>query len=269
MFSTLGKVFAAAAIAAAAGGSVVSTADAAAPKRFILVHGAWHTADAWDGVIAALKKQGYSAEAITLPGNGVGDASTATLAEDAAALTTLLKSQSEPVALVAHSAGGVVVQQALPVAADKVSEVIFLDAFLVPNGKRLLDTLPPDIAQAYEKMAAANHNTLPVPTDLVRHLLMPDESTEEQDRVIRHLVTEPYGYYTGTVDAAAFAAVPVKHGLLLATQDKSLPDGAYRGMVAAFGPFDEVDIPGGHEVLFTDPDAVADGLVKLISKAQQ
>jgi hypothetical protein len=37
-------------------------------------------------------------------------------------------------------------------------------------------------------------------------------------------------------------------------------------MVAAVGPFDEVDIPGGHEVLFTDPDAVAGGLAALAQK---
>lgn len=240
----------------------------AAPKHFVLVHGAWHTGAAWDAVIDGLRKRGYSAEAITLPGYGPnnGDPSTTTLADDTAALVSLLEKQATPVVLVAHSAGGVVVQQAVPKAPAKVAQVVFFDAFLADDGKRLLDSLPPDIKTIYEKTAAANHNTLPVPEELVRHVLMPDDSKADQDMVIGHLVAQPYGYYTGTVDAAIFAKTPVKRGFLFAKDDKSLPPGAFKGMIAALGPFDEVDIPGGHEVIFTNPDAVAQGLAELAQK---
>jgi pimeloyl-ACP methyl ester carboxylesterase len=240
----------------------------AGPKHFLLVHGAWHTGAAWGGVIEGLQKRGYTAEAITLPGYGAnnGNPSTATLAEDAAALVALLQKQTEPVILVAHSAGGVVVQQAVPQTAAKVAEVVFFDAFLADDGKRLLDSLPPDIKAAYEKTAAANNNTLPVPQELVRFVLMPGDSKADQDLVISRLVTQPYGYYTGTVDAAVFAKTPVKRAFLFAKDDKSLPPGAFKGMVAALGPFDEADIAGGHEVMFTNPDAVAEGLVELAQK---
>jgi pimeloyl-ACP methyl ester carboxylesterase len=243
----------------------VGSPVSAASKHFVLVHGAWHTGAAWDGVIDGLRKRGYTAEAITLPGYGPnnGDPSTTTLADDTAALVNLLNKQTEPVILVAHSAGGVVVQQAVPKAVAKVEEVVFLDAFLAEDGKRLLDSLPPDIKAAYEKTAAENHNTLPVPEGLVRNVLMPGDSKADQDMVLGHLVVQPYGYYTGLVDAAAFAKVPVKRAFLFAKDDKSLPPGAFKGMIAALGPFDEVDIPGGHEVIFTNPDAVADGLAKL------
>jgi pimeloyl-ACP methyl ester carboxylesterase len=240
----------------------------AAPKHFVLVHGAWHTGAAWDAVIAGLQKRGYTAEAITLPGYGPGngDPSTTTLADDTAALVSILEKQTEPAIVVAHSAGGVVVQQAAPKVPSKIAEVVFFDAFLANDGKRLLDSLPPDIKAAYEKTAADNHNTLPVPEGLLRHVLMPDDSKADQDLVLSHLVTQPYGYYTGTVDAAAFAKAPVKRALLFAKDDKSLPPGAFKGMVAALGPFDEADIPGGHEVMFTNPDAVAAGLVELAQK---
>jgi pimeloyl-ACP methyl ester carboxylesterase len=241
----------------------------AAPKHFVLVHGAWHVGAAWDGVIDGLRKRGYTAEAITLPGYGPnnGNPSTATLSDDTAALVALLEKQTEPAIVVAHSAGGIVVQQAVPKAASKVAEVVFFDAFLAGDGQRLLDSLPPDIKAAYEKTAAANNNTLPVPEPLVRNLLMPGDSKADQDKVISHLVTQPYGYYTGKVDAAAFAKTPVKRAFLFAKDDKSLPPGVFKAMVAALGSFDEADIPGGHEVMFTNPDAVAEGLVELAQKA--
>jgi alpha-beta hydrolase superfamily lysophospholipase len=103
----------------------VTSPVSAASKHFVLVHGAWHTGAAWDGVIDGLRKRGYTAEAITLPGYGPnnGDPSTTTLADDTAALVNLLNKQTEPVILVAHSAGGVVVQQAVPKAVSKVQEV--------------------------------------------------------------------------------------------------------------------------------------------------
>ncbi|MGO9700911.1 MAG: alpha/beta hydrolase [Xanthobacteraceae bacterium] len=255
-------------IAGAAAFIGMLTPATAGPKHFVLVHGAWHTGAAWDGVIDGLRKRGYTAEAITLPGYGPnnGDPSAATLADDTAALVALLEKQTAPIILVAHSAGGVVVQQAVPKAPAKIAQVVFFDAFLAGDGKRLLDSLPPDIKTVYEKTAAANHNTLPVPEELVRHVLMPDDSKPDQDMVIGHLVAQPYGYYTGTVDAAVFAKTPVKRGFLFAKDDKSLPPGAFKGMIAALGAFDEVDIPGGHEVIFTNPDAVAEGLAELAQK---
>ncbi|MEI9925512.1 MAG: alpha/beta hydrolase [Bradyrhizobium sp.] len=249
----------------------ISAAQAEAPKHFVLVHGAWHTGAAWRGVMEGLEKRGYTGEAITLPGYGPGngDPGKTTLQDDTEALVAVLNKQSGPVILVAHSAGGVVVQQSAPKAAGKIAEVVFLDAFLAEDGKRLLDSLPPDIKTMYEKIASENNNTLPVPPDLVRFVLMPGDSKEAQDKVISNLVVQPYGYYSGKVDAKAFAAMPVKRAFLFARDDKSLPPGAFRGMVAALGPFDEVDIPGGHEVMFTDPDAVAGGLVELARKLGQ
>jgi pimeloyl-ACP methyl ester carboxylesterase len=264
------RIFSIVSVLAVCAGALAATTGSliAAPKHFVLVHGAWHTGAAWDGVIEGLQKRGYTAEAITLPGYGAGngDPSTVTLADDTAALIAVLEKQTEPVILVAHSAGGVVAQQAVPKAASKIAEVVFFDAFLASDGKRLLDSLPPDIKAAYEKTAADNHNTLPVPEGLIRHVLMPDDSKADQDLVIGHLVTQPYGYYTGVVDAAAFAKAPVKRGFLFAKDDKSLPPGAFKGMVAALGPFDEADIAGGHEVIFTNPDAVAAGLAELAQK---
>lgn len=243
-------------------------AFAQAPTHFILVHGAWHTGTAWDGVVKGLSQRGFTAEAITLPGYGPdnGDPGKVTLEDCTAALVAMLQRQQAPVVVVAHSAGGVVVQQAVPRAADKVAQVVFFDAFLADDGKRLLDSLPPDIKAQYEKTAAANGNTLPVPPDLVRYVLMPGDTAAQQDAVIGRLVVQPYGYYTGTVDAARFAKLPLRRAFLFARDDKSLPPGAFRGMVAALGSFDETEIPGGHEVLFTDPDAVAGGLAELARK---
>lgn len=246
-------------------GLVSLTAQAAAPKKFVLVHGAWHTGAAWRGVSAALAKQGYQTAAITLPGYGPrnGIPSTVTLDDCAKALAEFIRKQPGQVIVVAHSAAGVVVQQAIPQVASKVAEVIFLNAFIVGDGQRLVDSLPPDIQAMYQKIAADNNNVLPVPDPLVRQVLMPGDSKAAQDMVIAQLVPQPYGYYLGKVNAAAFNKAGVRLGFLFAIDDLSLPPGAYRGMMTSLGNFDEYAIPGGHEVIFTDPKAVAAGLIEL------
>jgi alpha-beta hydrolase superfamily lysophospholipase len=86
-------------VLACGGAFFLSTAALRAePKHFVLVHGAWHTGASWNGVIEGLRKRGYSSEAITLPGYGPGngDPSTATLADDAAALVAPLGGKPEP-----------------------------------------------------------------------------------------------------------------------------------------------------------------------------
>ena len=42
-------------------------------KHFVLIHGAWHGGWCWDGVIKELEKNGYTAEAPTMPGHRPDD----------------------------------------------------------------------------------------------------------------------------------------------------------------------------------------------------
>ena len=51
--------------------------------------------------------------------------------------------------------------------------------------------------------------------------------------------------------------------LLLATDDVSLPQAAWRGMAQMMGDHKVVEIRGGHEVLYTDTQAVAEGLMEI------
>ena len=41
------------------------------PKNFLFVHGAWHAAAHWNGVVERLVKMGHRAFAIDLPGSGL------------------------------------------------------------------------------------------------------------------------------------------------------------------------------------------------------
>ena len=49
---------------------------------------------------------------------------------------------------------------------------------------------------------------------------------------------------------------------LFCKSDGSLPPGAFLGMAQGVGKFDLIEIEGGHETLFTNPEAVAGALTK-------
>ena len=233
--------------------------------RFLLLHGAFHVGEAWNAVIAALSEAGHVAEAITFPGHGrSADRAGVTFSDYEDALVAALDGQPEPVILVGHSAAGVVMQAAAPRAADKIAALVFHNAFLLGDGQSMIESVPPDIAQQFRDAAGASpDNSLPVNEGFIRHVLMAGEDESMIELVLSELVPQPFGYYTHAVATAPFDAMGKPRYLLLATGDESLPQAAWRGMAHAMGEHKVVEIPGGHEVLYTDPQVVAKGLAEI------
>jgi pimeloyl-ACP methyl ester carboxylesterase len=142
---TIGTVATGAALlAAAASGNLVTPAQAQAqPKTFVLVHGAWHGGWCWRRVSDLLEKQGHKVFTPTL--TGVGDRShllskDVTLDTHITDIVNLFKWEDlKDVCLVAHSYGGWPSSGALEQIGDRVSSIIWLDAFKPDNGEKMLD----------------------------------------------------------------------------------------------------------------------------------
>jgi pimeloyl-ACP methyl ester carboxylesterase len=123
-------------------------------KTYILVHGAWHGAWCWYKVVPLLEANGNKVIAFDLPGHGddTTEQGSVTLADYVNKLVGIANAQKGPVILVGHSMAGIVISQAAEeLGTDKVSALIYLDAFLPRNGESLfslvemvLQQLPPD-----------------------------------------------------------------------------------------------------------------------------
>ena len=233
--------------------------------EFLLLHGAFHVGDAWDGVIAGLADAGHVARAITFPGHGkTVERGGVEFRDYEEALVAALNQGEKPVIVVGHSAAGVVMQAAAPKATDKVAALVFHNAFLLGDGLSMIESVPPDIAEQFRAAAAASpDNSLPVNEGFIRHVLMAGAREEMIELVLSRLVPQPFGYYTHKIATGAFDAMGKPRYLLLATDDESLPQAAWRGMAHAMGEHVVVEIPGGHEVLYTDPEAVVAGLLEI------
>lgn len=106
-------------------------------KTFILIHGSWHSAWNWHKVIPLLEKQGHRAIAIDLPGMGrdktpVQEVKMKTTVEK---ICKLIDSIESKVILVGHSKNGIMISQVAEYRPDKIEKLIYLAAYLVPNGK--------------------------------------------------------------------------------------------------------------------------------------
>jgi alpha-beta hydrolase superfamily lysophospholipase len=234
-------------------------------KHFVLVHGAWHGGWVWDGLLEALRESGHTGQALTLPGHAPGDKRAGiTMADYVGAVEAALKSQARPVVLVAHSSAGFLLQQAAPRVPDKIEQLIFLNAFILPEGKAQFDLVPPDASTGMTAAANASPDlSVPVLEDFVRNALAQDVSRQDQDRLLARLAPQPLALFTTPVSAPGFASLGTKKTFLFCKDDASLPPGGFQGMAQLLGQHQFMDMPGGHETLFFNPRAVAAKFVEI------
>lgn len=106
-------------------------------KTFILIHGSWHCAWNWHKVVPLLEKAGHKAIAIDLPGMGrdktpIREVKMQTTVEK---ICELIDSIEGKVILVGHSKNGIMISQAAEYRPGKIEKLIYLAAYLIPDGK--------------------------------------------------------------------------------------------------------------------------------------
>ncbi len=110
-------------------------------KTFILIHGSWHSSWNWHRVIPILQKQGHRAIAIDLPGMGrdktpISKVKMQTTVQGICDLVDMLEGK---VILVGHNKNGIMISQVAEYRPHKIEKLIYLAAYLVPDGKTQSD----------------------------------------------------------------------------------------------------------------------------------
>jgi len=105
-------------------------------ETYLLVHSAWLGGWQWQGVAAALEGEGHQVIAPDLPGHGSDKTAAADITMDSYVntLTDILDQQDLPVILVGHSFNGITVSRAAELRPNKVKAIVYLSAFLLPEG---------------------------------------------------------------------------------------------------------------------------------------
>ncbi len=106
-------------------------------KTYVLVHGSWHGAWNWHRVIPVLEAAGHRVFAPDLPAHGrdTTPSRLATLEHCVDYLYDLLQGIEGKVILLGHSKNGIVISQVAERCPEKIEKLVYLAAYLVPDGK--------------------------------------------------------------------------------------------------------------------------------------
>jgi pimeloyl-ACP methyl ester carboxylesterase len=140
-------------------------------KPVLLVHGAWHGAWCWEPVIAALADRDVAAVAVDLPGHGDDTEPLTDLRGDALRVRCALDAFDEPVVLVGHSYGGVVITEAG--VHPRASDLVYVASFNVDEDESAMSA-----AVAQSAVAAIDHSGRP---DALSHFQMAEDGTATID----------------------------------------------------------------------------------------
>ena len=106
-------------------------------KTFIFIHGSWHGSWNWHRVVPILEQLGHRAIAIDLPGMGRDKTlvQQVKLQTSVKAVCKIIDQIEDKVILVGHSKNGIVISQVAEYRPQKIEKLVYLAAYLIPNGK--------------------------------------------------------------------------------------------------------------------------------------
>jgi pimeloyl-ACP methyl ester carboxylesterase len=113
---------------------------------YILVHGAWHGGWCWHRIVARLRQASHRVIAPDLLslGRDCTPTRTITLARWAEQIAALVQAAAEPVVLVGHSRGGIVLSEVAERIPERIRTLVYVSAFLLDNGRSLRDAAAED-----------------------------------------------------------------------------------------------------------------------------
>jgi len=162
-------------------------------STFVLIHGAWHGAWCWYKVIPRLEGAGHRVIAPDLASLGKDKTPTARVSLPlwTESICQILDAETEPVVLVGHSRGGIVISEVAESRPEKVKTLVYLCAFLLRNGESLMQVAQTDgaslIAQNLVVSQEEGHAT--VRDESVREVFY--GGCDDEDVVLARLLLQP------------------------------------------------------------------------------
>jgi pimeloyl-ACP methyl ester carboxylesterase len=237
--------------------------------RFVLVHGSWHEGSLWKPVADALDVAGHKVTTPTVAGHGK-DAEKAGVTHDDCVRSIVEHIESEDlddVVLAGHSFGGTVIARVAMEIPERLRRLVFWNAFVPHDGNSLNDEIPPFYVEMFDGLAARSEDdTVMLPWPVWREAFINDADEETARAAYEQLSPEPYRPLRDKLDLGGFYKLEIPRSYLNCTEDISLPPGPEYGwhprMSSRLGLYRLVQMPGSHEVIFTNPSGLAEKLIE-------
>jgi len=124
---------------------------------FVLVHGSWHDATAWQPTIQHLESKGHKAFAPTIAGHGKGVKKNVNHAHCTKSVVDYIVGEAlSDIVLLGHSFGDTIISKVAETVPERIRRLVFLNGFVLQNGKSLNDEVPKFYVDLFDQIAPAD-----------------------------------------------------------------------------------------------------------------
>ncbi|MFN6487629.1 MULTISPECIES: alpha/beta hydrolase [unclassified Nostoc] len=236
-------------------------------STFVLVHGAWHDGSAWEPTIKHLEAKGHRAFAPTIAGHGKGVNKNVNHAQCTQSVVDYIVDKDlTDIVLLGHSFGGTIIAKVAEAISDgfagqrqRIRRLIFFNAFVLNDGESVKDTFPPNSHGLFDKLAReSDDRTVMLPFETWREVFINDADLELAKSSYAQLSSQPYQPLIDKLDLKQFYVLTIPKSYLYCTEDKG---DWHPRMSSRLGLFRLVQMPGSHEVMFSNPVGLAEKII--------
>jgi pimeloyl-ACP methyl ester carboxylesterase len=234
---------------------------------YILVHGSWHGGWCWHRIIARLQRASHRVMAPDLLSLGIDGTppGSVTLRGWTDQMVALAESSNEPIVLVGHSRGGIVLSEVAERIPERIRVLVYVTAFLLENGRSLLESAAeqPESLVPPAMIVADDHQTATLRDSAIREAFYGRCSDDDVALARTLLKPEPLAPLSTPVHttAARFGRVPRVY--VECTADRAITHAAQRRMQSALPCAERVMLESDHSPFFCCPDELAAVLLRL------
>jgi pimeloyl-ACP methyl ester carboxylesterase len=210
-----------------------------------------------------LEAHGHRVVAPDLVGMGPDRAniSSASLATWTDQIATIIRQQEEPVILVGHSRGGIVISEAAERVPDRITTLVYLAAFLVEPGGTLLDASAKVAREVSpDTLIAQDDGTTIVRGDAVGPTFYNTTEPTWVERAQTLLSPEPMTVFTTPLSITEEGFGSVKRAYIECLQDRAVPLELQRLMQKALPCEPVFTLNTDHSPFYSAPDKLAECL---------
>ncbi|MFT4564297.1 MAG: pimeloyl-ACP methyl ester carboxylesterase [Gammaproteobacteria bacterium] len=232
---------------------------------FVIVHGGWHTGDLMQDTARVIRDSGNDVHLPTLAGNAPGDSKQTGLEEAIGSVLDCIEIHNlEDFVLVGHSYAGMIITAIADRIPSKVRRLVYWNAFVPNDGESLNDMVPPHYVELFNELEKPD-GSVSLPFAIWREAFINDASVELAQSAFDQLNPHPYKTFVDKLKLKTNpAGMTVPKSYLNATEDTALPQslGWHPRLSEKLGVFRLVQMPGSHEICFTNPSLLGEKIME-------
>ena len=241
-------------------GGCDSSSGTAAKKSYVLVHGAWMGAWCWDDVAAGLRGGGDTVATVELPAHGADQTpvSEATLDAYVAKVAAVIDAAPQPVILVGHSLGGVVVTAVAETAGAKIDRLVYVGAYMPKDGQTLNDlaSTDPDSHLGPVLQIDQVNGVAHIPSEDLADIFIADGTSSEIASVVSNYRDEPLVPFLTPVHTTAAGWGAVSKAYVYTKEDHAVSLALQQTMTADVTLAATATLDTSHAPFLSRPDLV-------------